>query len=139
MVLQILRSYHEKGTNGVLLLNGKRVCYTIERTWENNQKRISCIPEGTYTVMKRYTTRFGMHLHIPNVQNRQWILIHAFNMAWKESEGCIGPVAKLTGDGEGISSRIMLDRLLKLLEPAFRSGETIFLIIKKNEDEKFNT
>jgi hypothetical protein len=30
-------------------------CKTIERGWLDNESRISCIPEGTYNVIKTYS------------------------------------------------------------------------------------
>ncbi len=138
MVLQLLRSYHRMGTNGELFYNGKKICNTIERPWMNNQQQVSCIPEGTYTLKKRYSLKNGWHIHVLNVPNRKWILIHCFNNAFKESQGCIGPVEKILAVGEGGPSRPALNRLMKLLEPAFVKNETIFLIIKKNENAKFN-
>ena len=138
MTVLILRSYLKKGTNGELFLNGKKICDTIELPWRDNKRRISCIPEGTYTLVKRTTERYGRHLHVQNVANRDWILIHAFNHALNESQGCIGPVERILGEGEGYPSRPALNRLLKLLEPAFASKQTVFLTIKKKNNEKLN-
>ena len=133
MTLQLLRTYHRNGTNGMLLFNGKRICYTIELPWKDNQFQVSCIPEGTYTLKKRYSLRNGWHIHVTNVKDRLWILIHCFNNALVESQGCIAPVETIDGEGKGSSARTALKRLMKLLEPSFDKNETIFLIIKKKE------
>ncbi len=138
MVLQLLRTYHSNGTNGELIFNGKRICYTIELPWKKNQRRISCIPEGTYTLRRRYTTRFGLHILVQNVPDRDWILIHAFNNALDDSQGCIAPVEKIGGEGIGGPSRPVLSRLMAFLDPFFDKGETIFLIIKKSSNENIN-
>jgi len=131
MVLVLEREYFEKGVNGELFLNQQLVCRTIELPWRENQRQVSCIPEGQYTVRLRCTKRFGRHLTVDRVPGRISILVHTFNNALKESRGCIAPVCQTTGEGQGHSSRIALDRLLGLLQPAFDKNETILLIIKK--------
>jgi hypothetical protein len=138
MELHLIRTYHPLGTNGQLLLNGVRVCFTIELPWKNNQRRISCIPEGRYTLRKRYTTRFGWHLLVENVQHRDWILIHAANDAIKEIKGCIAPVSQITGFGKGILSRIALKKLMSLVSPVLDSQKPLYLIIKPGTDEDNN-
>lgn len=131
MVLILEREYFDQGVNGRLFLNQQLVCHTIELPWRENQRQVSCIPEGQYTVRLRCTTKFGRHLAVDNVPFRSSILVHTFNHALKESRGCIAPVIKTTGEGQGYSSRIALDHLLLLLKPAFDKNETILLIIKK--------
>ena len=63
---------------------------TIELAWNNNETYISCIPEGSYWVEKRYTKQRGWHLHIKDVENRIWILVHVGNY-YTQIEGCILP------------------------------------------------
>jgi hypothetical protein len=63
--------------------------FTMERPWKNNQKNISCIPIGIYTVTFLSTPRFpGGVYQLQNVPNRSGIDIHAANKA-SELEGCI--------------------------------------------------
>jgi hypothetical protein len=130
MELQMIRTYHPLGTNGILLYNGKKVCSTIELPWKNNQSRISCIPEGRYALQKRYTLRFGWHLLLLNVPGREWILIHAANDALKEIKGCIAPVSQLTAPGKGIMSRVALKKLMAIVIPGLQNGQQFFLTIK---------
>lgn len=130
MKLELIRTYHPGGVNGELLIDGKKVCNTIELPWKENQSRISCIPEGTYQLTKRYSLRFGWHLLVNNVVNRSYILIHAFNDAVKESKGCIAPVSVLTGKGKGIRSRVALQLLLSMVYPQLENKKQIFLTIK---------
>src|SRR5258705_13635994 len=111
MELKIIRTYFPNGANGELLLNGERVCSTIELPWKNNQPRISCIPEGRYELRDRYTHRFGKHFIVLNVPERSYILVHAANDALKEIKGCIAAVTTLTGEGRGILSRQALAKL----------------------------
>ena len=136
MVFQLLRSYHRNGTNGELFHEGKKICNTIELPWKDNVRTMSCIPEGTYTLQKRYSLKNGWHIHVMNVPDRKWILIHCFNNALEESQGCIAPVEKIESAGVGRPARPCLNRLMALMEPAFLKRQTIFLIIKKNEHAK---
>src|SRR5580693_8968818 len=112
MELKLIRTYFPQGTNGELLLNGDRICSTIELPWKNNQPRVSCIPEGRYELKKRYTPRFGSHFILVNVPGRILILVHAANDALKEIKGCIASVSVLTGEGKGIRARLALARLV---------------------------
>ncbi len=130
MKLELIRTYHPAGVNGELLIDGTKVCSTIELPWKENQSRISCIPEGTYQLTKRYSLRFGWHLLVNNVHGRNYILIHAFNDAVKESKGCIAPVSVLTGNGKGIQSRVALQLLLSIVYPELEKRNKIFITIK---------
>ena len=130
MELELIRTYHPQGTNGTLLLKGKRVCFTIELPWQYNQSRISCIPEGRYELKKRYSPRFGWHILIVNVPGRSFILMHTANDARKELKGCIAPVAELSAPGKGNLSKFALQKLLALVSPVLAYNQPLFLIIK---------
>lgn len=132
MELELIRTYFPDGTNGEIFLNGIKLCYAIELPWLNNQNRISCIPEGTYEMMKRYSPKHGWHLILINVPKRQFILIHVANDAVKELKGCIAPVSLLTAEGKGINSRAALVKLNAVVFAALDKKETVFLIIKSN-------
>jgi hypothetical protein len=133
MEIQLLRQYHDTGTNGELFLDGRKIGNTIELPWINNQRRISCIPEGRYRLRKRYTAHFGWHCLVQHVANREGILIHAFNNALAESKGCIGPVTSIEGPGMGSSSRMALKGFMAIVCQAFDRREPVFLTIKKNQ------
>ena len=130
MELVITRVYFPNGTNGVLSCNGEPVCNTIELPWKENQRQISCIPEGKYELRRRYTPRFGRHFELRHVVGRSNILIHAFNDAVAESKGCIAPVSRIIGEGKGVFSRISLARLTTLIYPAL-TDKPVFVTIKK--------
>jgi hypothetical protein len=132
MELKITRTYFPNGTNGELLLNGERLCSTIELPWKENRSQISCIPEGRYELKKRYTPRFGKHFIVPNVPNRSYILLHAANDALKEIKGCIATVTTLTGEGKGAEARMALAKIVSVVYPAFDNGEKVFLEIVKD-------
>ena len=98
---ELIRTYYPQGTNGDLLLNGDKICSTIELPWKENKTQVSCIPEGKYELKKRCSQRFGNHFILMNVPRRSFILLHAANDALKEIKGCIAPVSFLTGEGKG--------------------------------------
>lgn len=73
----------------VLFLN------TIELSWKNNQRQVSCIPVGIYKFNVRFSVRFGWCFEIKNVVGRSGILIHAGNFS-SQTKGCV-----LVGSGYG--------------------------------------
>lgn len=135
MELELIRTYFPNGTNGELFFNGARVCNSIELAWNNNQNRISCIPEGKYELKKRYSQQHGWHLQVMKVKNRDLILIHAANDARKELKGCIAPVSILTAEGKGLGSRIAKDKLQSIVFPVLETGKKVFLLIKSELHE----
>jgi Family of unknown function (DUF5675) len=135
MKLELTRTYFPEGTNGELLLNGERVCSTIELPWKNNRRNVSCIPEGSYAIAPRYTARFGKHFVVQNVPGRSAILLHAANDALKEIRGCIAPVLELTGPGTGIMARTALARIVELVYPGLEKGNPIYLTIQSKRHE----
>ena len=76
--------------------------YSIELPWKENQTGVSCIPEGRYELVKRWSPKFLRHLQVMNVPGREYILIHPANEALQELKGCIAPVCFLTGAGKGL-------------------------------------
>jgi hypothetical protein len=76
--LTLTRSYTPFATLGVITKPDKDfLCYSLERAWKNNQRSVSCIPEGTYELRKRFTAKRGWHIILHNVPNRTFILIHS--------------------------------------------------------------
>lgn len=130
MVLLITRTYFPEGTNGILEYEGKFICKTIELPWKENQKMISCIPEGKYLLQKRYSKKFKWHIEIMNVSNRSTILFHPANNALKELNGCIAPVTKISGAGLGLMSRKAFLKLRTIVYKAFDEKQRVLIIIK---------
>lgn len=130
MVLFLTRTYFPDGTNGKLMCEGKLLCNTIELPWKNNEKRVSCIPEGRYFIRKRYSQKFKWHLEVVDVQNRSYILIHPANNALQELNGCIAPVTKLSGPGLGLMSRKAFEKLKTLVYQAMDNKESVELIVE---------
>jgi hypothetical protein len=134
MVLVLNRTYFPEGTQGILEWNGTIVCYTIELPWLDNQKRISCVPEGEYVLQKRFSPKFKWHLHLRNVPGRDLILIHPANDAKTELLGCIAPVSKHTGIGKGSFSRKALEKLKALVYGALERNEEVKISIQSKKE-----
>ena len=135
MELVLERSYHKEGTNGALFLNRKFLCFSIELPWAGNIPSDSCIPEGTYKLEARKSKKFGHHILLKEVYNRQLILIHSANYVNNELRGCIAPVSELIGIGKGSNSREAMQKVLSLCHQAFARKEVVSLIIKRNSQE----
>lgn len=75
-------------TLGILTLENGKIYNTLELPNKQNQKKISCIPKGTYKVVKRKSAKYGDHFHVTNVPNRDFILIHHGNY-YTDILGCI--------------------------------------------------
>lgn len=88
-VINIVREImDQRGVQGTLRC-GEFSCFTLERPWLNNQRRVSCIPAGTYKGRVLPSPRFGIDLpELLDVPGRDQILIHAGNTV-EDTEGCI--------------------------------------------------
>ena len=132
MNIIINRTYYNNGTNGDLSVNGKAFCHSIELPWKNNQRGISCIPEGRYQLTKNLSEHLGRTLLINKVPNRDECLVHAANNAQLELKGCIAPVTTITGPGTGDRSKAVLIPLLDQAYAAIDKGELVWLTIQKS-------
>jgi hypothetical protein len=63
-------------------------CFTLELPWKQNKPMVSAIPEGNYKIKKRNSPKYKDHLHILDVKDRSWILIHNANYV-RQLNGCI--------------------------------------------------
>lgn len=111
----------DEGTFGRLLRNGYLVAYTCELPWKENMRRISCIPKGTYRVTRRNSEKFGDHFLLHEVENRDYILIHAGNTIL-DILGCIA-VGDARGELRGrpavLNSKATMKELLTELPEVF--------------------
>jgi hypothetical protein len=96
---------------------------TIELKWKDNEKSISCIPEGIYDIEPDTWFKYNKKvLGIKNVPNRDRILLHPGNFAYgkqKQLDGCIAPVlgyADLDKDGtiDGTNSQKAFEILMHI-------------------------
>ncbi len=129
MEFDLKRVYHKEGTNGTILLDGEVVCHSIELPWRDNAVGESCIPEGRYELVKRFSRRYKAHLYVRNVPGRSFILLHPANNAARELRGCIAPVTVLDRPGVGWSSRVATDKVRHLAFSALDRGEEVFISI----------
>ena len=102
--------------------NGQELfrCVTLELPWRENARRISCIPPGRYTLRPRYSEKYRHHLHVLDVPNRDWILIHEANYV-HQLQGCIAigrTVADINADGtlDITSSKLTKNRLMEFID-----------------------
>ena len=130
MVLILKRNYFPEGTNGKLECEGKLICNTIELPWKNNERKVSCVPEGKYFLSKRFSKKHHWHIEVRNVAGRSGILFHPANNALKELNGCIAPVTKISGAGLGLMSRKACTTLKTLVYEALDKNEKVVLIIQ---------
>ncbi len=129
-LLLIRDTFSKKSTIGELFINGERICDTLENPWVDNQRNISCIPEGIYDVRLRLpresATRDYIHLLVKDVKDRDYILIHIGNTA-KDTSGCI--LVGLGTEQDVVHNSVLaMDLLIK--EILHLGGENINLIIK---------
>lgn len=115
------------GTFGVLATSGGW-WYSMELPWKDNERSVSCIPEGTYEVNLTYSQRFQRDLYIlSHVNDRDGIRIHPANYP-RELEGCIalGNTYSDTGEKHLVSSGSAVKALHKVM-----GGEPFKLIIQR--------
>jgi hypothetical protein len=127
----LIRSYGEKETMGTYLVyNGMNKvfqCVCLELPWINNQHDISCIPSGTYPVIKYSYEGHPDVFWIQNVPNRQGIMIHIGNFASGmkvDTKGCLLPgmnFVDINGDGnmDVMAPDIAMDALNHFLPNSF--------------------
>ena len=110
--------YIKDNNKGVVVFKSE----AIERGWKDNQRMISCIPDGTYSVVLEYSDRFKTMLwEIKGVPNRSECKFHAANYA-RQLNGCIalGNNRKdIDGDGyhDVTSSRTTMAKFHKAMGP----------------------
>ena len=109
------------GTLGVLKIDKRVFCCTIEPPDEENQTNISSIPTGQYICQREFSPKFGTTFQVLNVTDRSHILFHAGNYK-KHTAGCI-----LLGQ--------YFDKLKPVDRALLNSGQTFnnFMEIMENE------
>jgi hypothetical protein len=93
---------------------------SLELPWLNNQKNISCIPEGLYTGVLHRSPKFGLCIWIKDVPGRSEILIHIGNFN-RDILGCVVigmDILDIDGDGsiDVRDSGDAMDELLAAIE-----------------------
>ncbi|WP_320169734.1 DUF5675 family protein [Maridesulfovibrio sp.] len=86
----------DEATLGVLLVDGRAVCWTLEEPWRDNLPDISCIPAGNYPLMLEFSPSRKRRLWtVKDVPGRSYVRIHTGNTVL-DTEGCL-----LTGTRPG--------------------------------------
>lgn len=138
-------------TIGRIFCDDRKMCDSIEdkdrglsdsMTVEQIQKikvyGETAIPTGTYEIImgdspkfrnRAWFKKYGMVPRVQNVKGFQGVLIHPFNTA-EESYGCIGPGQNKVV-GKVVNSTAAYYKLMdEFFMPAYRSGDTIQLIVE---------
>jgi len=110
-------SDQSQATIGVMLVDGKVFCYTLEPPWRGNGKD-SCIPVGSYECKKYSSMKYPKSYEVLDVPKRTKILIHAGNID-DHSLGCI-----LLGQSQGyfggkravLNSRVAFNKFMDFME-----------------------
>jgi hypothetical protein len=79
---------NEDATFGVLINVDTPFAVTLEPSWEDNKKGISCIPSGPYSCKRVKSPRFGDTFEILDVEGRTHILFHKGNSE-RNTQGCV--------------------------------------------------
>lgn len=99
--------------------------FTVERPWLDNKARESCIPEGTYTMQRYQSPKFGdtwaligdtVSLYPEPGKARSAILIHAGN-TMDDLLGCVAlgrSLGTVNGKWAVTSSRPAVDEFLRI-------------------------
>jgi hypothetical protein len=120
----IERVYLETETLGSWYVDGVMICKTLELPWKGNQRGISCIPEGTYEVVREEKSAHHEypHFRILNVKERDGILVHKITYV-SGLKGCVGvgEFKDLNGDNvpDIINSGINLQHLYDIMPDKF--------------------
>lgn len=141
MKLKVARLYdNSDSTLGIFSINGKPEAFGLEDEKRDVKvKKETRIPEGVYEVKLRtegthhekYKAKYGdKHhgmLHITNVPNFQYILIHVGNTD-EDTEGCllVGLTADLAAGTIG-SSTLAYEKIYNIIAPELVAGGSVFI------------
>tara|TARA_R110002126_G_scaffold175723_3_gene324352 strand:- start:737 stop:1165 length:429 start_codon:yes stop_codon:yes gene_type:complete len=140
MDLLLLREYTPSATFGELYLDAENLdepyCFSVERPWLDNKPMVSCVPEGTYTIVLHTSPKFGKVYYLENhklgvslhdATKRTHILIHPANWA-SQLLGCIALGKSIIEfpQGRGVTSSKATCRRFK----SKLNGETHTLTIR---------
>ena len=76
------------GTFGMLNVDNMFACMTLELPDKCNQRNVSCIPAGKYSIVPHQSPKFKKVYKVLNVPNRGDILFHVGNYL-EDTEGCV--------------------------------------------------
>lgn len=144
--LVLKRIYSHDYVLGILEIpvDGKEMLklYTIELPWRDNEKNISCVPEGEYVLRKRESavvrrTSGGAYTRgweVCDVPDRTHIMIHVGNTV-DDIEGCIAVGTRVGYLGKNmavLNSRAAFSKLMEAM-----ADEEYDLIITEGDNDEF--
>jgi hypothetical protein len=90
MINAVLNRYYQDSivTFGFINFSDNLHLFTLEKPWRNNERNISCIPQGQYMCSPFSGDKFKNVYVIENVTKRSNILFHIGNYP-NQTEGCI--------------------------------------------------
>lgn len=102
-------------TLGAMFDGDVRFCETLELPWRDNQRGISCIPEGTYECKLAWSPSRKRKVYwLQNVPGREAVQIHIGNFT-KDIRGCI--LVGTTRNKNSIgASRVAFDKFMERME-----------------------
>lgn len=127
----LIRTYQKKQTIGSLCFEGYEL-FTMELPWKENERRKSCIPEGEYTAVPRWSKKYGNHFHVLDVENRSYILFHTMNYYF-QGMGCIGVgMSHRDINGDGLLDTTSSKKAMQILLEKFPQGFQFQIVNKKD-------
>ncbi len=105
------------GTFGILAVGNDPLCHTLERPWDDNKPRLSCVPAGLYDCVRHNGSHFQNVWELCGVPGREAILIHPGNSI-RDTEGCI-LVGQECYQNNLLRSRAAIDDLRAKLPDSF--------------------
>jgi len=109
---------HNGATLGVLCVDGSAEVVTLEEAWRDNERNISCIPQGRYSIQLHKSPRYGLTYHVLDVPDRSEILFHVGNTA-EDTRGCILlglQYGKFKDQNAVLASKSAFDRFMKVMD-----------------------
>lgn len=154
--ITLLRTYGKKVTIGDLIVMGEPFIKTGELPYNNNERNISCVPEGVYTCEKVWSPKFSPGIKkiapelpsdklwcLQNVEGRSNILFHwgNFLQPGEDTRGCIitGLYADDINNDGVMDMKSSVLAFIKLMQK-FSDAKKITLTItsKKTQNTIFN-
>jgi hypothetical protein len=125
-VVRLIRDdQNDVRTLGAMFDVEERICETLELPWRDNQRGISCIPEGSYECKLGFSPSRKYDVYwLQNVIGRQDVQIHIGNFT-KDIRGCIllGTTRNKNSIG---ASRVAFDKFMARMD-----GKPFTLTVEK--------
>ncbi len=114
-------------TFGAMFIDDVRLCETLELPWRDNQRGISCIPEGVYECKLAWSPSRKVNVYwVQNVPGREAVQLHIGNTT-KDIRGCI--LLGMTRNKNSIgSSRLAFNKFMAIMD-----GQDFVLTVEKGE------